>query len=41
MRWDFNRDMFLRASWSLMKSDTGSSNDPTFDMGRIEIGWRY
>lgn len=41
VRWDFNRDMFLRASYSLMKSDTGSSSDPTFDMGRIEIGWRY
>jgi len=41
VRWDFNRDMFLRASYSLMKSDTGSSADPTFDVGRIEIGWRY
>ena len=41
MRWDFNRDMFLKASYSLQKTDTGSSGDPTFDVGRIEIGWRY
>ena len=41
IRWDFNRDMFLRASYSAMKSEAGASSDPTFDMGRIEIGWRY
>jgi len=42
IRWDFNRDMFLRASYSIQKLDVGSgSSDPSWDMGRIEIGWRY
>jgi len=40
LRWDINRDMFLRGSWSWMKGDAGST-DPTLEMGRIEIGWRY
>jgi len=41
IRWDVSRDVFLRASYSAMKADTGSSADPTFDMGRLEVGWRY
>jgi len=40
LRWDINRDMFLRGSWSWNKGDAGAS-DPTLEMGRIEIGWRY
>lgn len=41
LRWDVSRAMFLRASYSAMKADTGRSGDPTFDMGRLEVGWRY
>ena len=42
LRWDVSRDMFLRAGWSWMEVDTGSSSSsPTFEMGRIEVGWRY
>jgi len=41
LRWDFSRDMFLRASYSRMKADFGTSDEPTFDIGRLEIGWRY
>jgi len=40
LRWDVSRDMFLRATYSLMKTDSGASSDPTFDMLRFEIGWR-
>jgi opacity protein-like surface antigen len=40
LRWDINRDMFLRGSWSWNKGDAGAS-DPTLEMGRLEIGWRY
>ena len=38
MRWDINSSIFLRASYNLLRLDTG--NDPTLDMGRIEFGWR-
>lgn len=41
IRWDINRDMFLRASYSIMKVDFGKTSDPEFGMGRLEIGWRY
>ena len=41
VRWDINRNIFLRASYDLLRLDAGSgSSDPTLDMGRIEIGWR-
>jgi opacity protein-like surface antigen len=41
IRWDINSAIFLRASYNLLRIDTGSSSsDPTLDMGRIEIGWR-
>jgi hypothetical protein len=41
IRWDINGALFMRASYNLLKIDTGgNSNDPTLDMGRIEIGWR-
>jgi opacity protein-like surface antigen len=41
VRWDINDAIFLRASYNLLRIDTGSSSsDPTLDMGRIEIGWR-
>jgi opacity protein-like surface antigen len=41
LRWDVTRDMFLRAGWTWSKTDTGKSEDPTFEMGRLEVGWRY
>ena len=40
LRWDINRNMFLRATYSLMRVDVGNTSDPTFDMGRLEFGWR-
>jgi len=41
IRWDISSAIFLRASYNLLRIDTGSSSsDPTLDMGRIEIGWR-
>ena len=41
VRWDISSAIFLRASYNLLRIDTGSSSsDPTLDMGRIEIGWR-
>lgn len=41
IRWDINRDMFMRASYSIMKLDISSTSDPEFGVGRIEFGWRY
>ena len=41
VRWDINRDMFLRASYSLMIIDISASSNPELGMGRLEIGWRY
>jgi len=41
LRWDLSPGMFLRASYSLMKIDLGKSDNPTFDVGRLDIGWRY
>jgi opacity protein-like surface antigen len=41
VRWDINRDLFLRASYSIMVIDLGSSSDPTFDVGSLAIGWSF
>ena len=41
LRWDINRDMFLRGSYSIMMIDASNLSDPKFDMGRLEIGWRF
>ena len=41
IRWDINRDMFMRASYSIMKVDISNTSDPEFAMGRLEFGWRY
>jgi opacity protein-like surface antigen len=42
VRWDMTRDMFLRASYNVMVMDlSGVSNIDQFNMGRLEIGWRY
>lgn len=41
VRWDVGQDLFLRASYSVMKIDFSSSSDPTFGMGHLVIGWRY
>jgi len=41
LRWDINRDMFLRASYSIMYIDIGNTSAPNFGIGRMEIGWRF
>jgi opacity protein-like surface antigen len=41
LRWDINSDLFLRATYSVMKLDLSSSSDPTFGIGRIDIGWGF
>jgi len=41
LRWDINRDMFLRASYSVMALDISNTSDPSFGMGRMEIGWKF
>lgn len=41
IRWDINRDMFMRASYSIMKLDISNTTDPEFGVGRLEFGWKY
>jgi hypothetical protein len=47
MRWDMvqwqaTRNMFLRGSYGILKTDFGGgSGDPSLDMGRIEFGWLF
>ncbi len=41
VRWDISHDIFMRASYSVMMIDASNVSDPIFDMGRLEIGWRY
>jgi opacity protein-like surface antigen len=41
LRWDINRDMFMRASYSIMKLDISNTSNPEFGTGRLEFGWRY
>lgn len=41
LRWDINRDMFLRASYSVMYLDISNTSDPMFGVGRMEVGWRF
>jgi len=41
LRWDMTRDMFLRASYSLMYLEISDTEDPSLAIGRMEIGWKF
>lgn len=41
LRFDFNRDMFIRGGYEMTTIDGNSSADPTFDAFRIELGWKF
>ncbi|RKX45441.1 MAG: hypothetical protein DRP64_04720 [Verrucomicrobia bacterium] len=41
LRWDIIRDMFMRASYSIMKLNISGTSDPEFGVGRLEFGWKY
>ena len=41
LRFDLNRDMFIRGGYEMTTIDGNSSADPTFDAFRIELGWTF
>ena len=41
LRWDVSRGVFLRASYSILFIDASNQSDPSLDVGRFEVGWRF
>lgn len=42
VRWELGYNTYVRASYSLLRLDLGSSaGTPEFEFGRLEFGWRY
>jgi hypothetical protein len=40
VRWDLG-ELFLRATYSVVKIDFSNSDDPTFGVGRLDVGWTF
>jgi opacity protein-like surface antigen len=41
LRYDLNRDMFVRGGYEMLSIDSGEGVKPAFDTFRLEIGWKF